>query len=136
MLPVFADACYWIALLLERDALHRAVLRLSNEMAHRGILTSEMVLAEFLNSVSRYGPEKRQAAVELIRSFQRSHRVNIVEQSTERFWSAVELYNARPDQEWGLVDCASFQLMRERNIQEALTNDHHFEQAGFTILMQ
>ena len=33
------------------------------------------------------------------------------------------------------MDCASFQLMTAYNIQEALTNDHHFTQAGFTILM-
>lgn len=62
--------------------------------------------------------------------------VEIIEQTSLQFWNAVEFYNARPDQEWGLVDCASFQLMQERNIREALTNDHHFTQAGFTILMQ
>ena len=52
------------------------------------------------------------------------------------FRDVVNFYDARPDQEWGLADCASFQMMAERNIREALTNDHHFTQAGFNILMQ
>ena len=54
---------------------------------------------------------------------------------TSRFWEAVDFYNSRRDQEWGFVDCASFQLMAANSIQEALTNDHHFTQAGFTTLM-
>ena len=34
------------------------------------------------------------------------------------------------------TDCASFQLMNCLTASsEALTNDHHFTQAGFTILM-
>ena len=135
MRPIFADTCYWIALLLERDALHRVALRLSNELAHRRIITSELVLVEVLNFMGRYGEAKRRAAVSLIRGFENNANVRVNPMRTEQFWDAVAFYNARPDQEWGLVDCASFQLMAALNIREALTNDHHFTQAGFTILM-
>ena len=41
------------------------------------------------------------------------------------------LYRARPDKAWSLIDCISFMVMTERGITEALTGDHHFEQAGF-----
>lgn len=38
---------------------------------------------------------------------------------------------------WGsLVDCSSFVLMRQKDLIEALTNDHHFEQAGFIRLLK
>jgi len=37
--------------------------------------------------------------------------------------------------EWSLVDCASFVAMQQRGIFEALTTDHHFEQAGFVRLL-
>jgi predicted nucleic acid-binding protein len=40
------------------------------------------------------------------------------------------------DKEWSLTDCISFLLMRERGIHEALTHDHHFEQAGFVALLR
>ena len=135
MRPVFADTCYWIALLIERDALHGIALRLFNELAHRRIVTSEMVLSELLNSLSRYGAEKRRAAVSLIRSFEHNPNIDVERQTSGQFWAAVDYYSARPDQEWGLVDCSSLQLMQTHNIREALTNDHHFEQAGFSILM-
>ena len=135
MSPIFADACYWIALLLERDEWHEVALRLSNEMAHRPLITSELVLVEVLNFMGKYGEQKRRAAVALVRGFQNSSKVKVEPVRTEQFWNAVDFYNARPDQEWGLVDCASFQIMQTRRIHEALTNDHHFTQAGFTILM-
>ena len=135
MHPVFADACFWIALLLERDALHEVALRLSNELAHRRVITSELVPVEVLNFMGGYGEVKRRAAVSLVTGFKSSTRVKVEPVRTEQFWNAVDFYNARPDQEWGLVDCASFQLMQANSIQDALTNDHHFTQAGFTILM-
>ena len=135
MPPIFADACFWIALLLERDALHEVALQLSNELAHRRVITSELVLVEVLNFMGGYGEVKRRAAVSLVTGFKSSTRVKVEPVRTEQFWNAVDFYNARPDQEWGLVDCASFQLMQANSIQDALTNDHHFTQAGFTILM-
>lgn len=49
---------------------------------------------------------------------------------------AWRLLAERPDKEWSLVDCASFVLMREAGLVEALTTDHHFEQAGFVRLLK
>ena len=46
-----------------------------------------------------------------------------------------ELYSSRLDKDWGIIDCISFVLMEERNLIEALTGDHHFEQAGFKVLL-
>jgi len=42
----------------------------------------------------------------------------------------------RPDKEWSLVDCASFLIMQERNLKEALAHDEHFQQAGFVPLLR
>ena len=41
----------------------------------------------------------------------------------------------RLDKDWSLTDCISFIVMRRRGLTDALTSDHHFEQAGFTILL-
>ena len=41
----------------------------------------------------------------------------------------------RPDKAWSLTDCISFAVMAERGLTEALTADHHFEQAGFRVLL-
>jgi predicted nucleic acid-binding protein len=32
------------------------------------------------------------------------------------------------------TDCTSFVVMRELKLREALTTDHHFAQAGFTLV--
>jgi predicted nucleic acid-binding protein len=34
------------------------------------------------------------------------------------------------------ADCTSFDLMQERAVTEALSADHHFEQAGFVALLK
>ncbi len=47
----------------------------------------------------------------------------------------MEIYLSRPDKEWGLTDCLSFALMHAESINEALTADVHFRQAGFTALL-
>jgi len=38
--------------------------------------------------------------------------------------------------EISLVDCMSFVVMNRNGISEAFTNDRHFEQAGFNILLK
>ena len=49
MNAVFADAGYWIALLNPRDQLHTKAITVSNTLQGRSIVTSQMVLTEFLN---------------------------------------------------------------------------------------
>jgi predicted nucleic acid-binding protein len=39
----------------------------------------------------------------------------------------LELYQSRPDKDWGLTDCVSFIVMKEQGLTEALTTDRHFE---------
>lgn len=47
---------------------------------------------------------------------------------------AWKLLEARADKEWSLVDASSFVVMRRFGMTEAITTDHHFEQAGFVRL--
>ena len=42
----------------------------------------------------------------------------------------------RQDKTYSMCDSVSFVLMRQRGITEALTTDRHFEQEGFTRLLQ
>jgi len=52
------------------------------------------------------------------------------------FQDGVKLFAARPDKEWSLTDCMSFVVMTREGITEALTGDHHFEQAGFIACLK
>jgi predicted nucleic acid-binding protein len=49
--------------------------------------------------------------------------------------AGIELYSQRADKQWSLTDCTSFMVMEREGIAEALTGDHHFEQAGFVALL-
>jgi predicted nucleic acid-binding protein len=48
----------------------------------------------------------------------------------------IELFSHRADKAWSLTDCTSFAVMQEEELTDALTTDHHFEQAGFTALLR
>jgi uncharacterized protein len=55
----------------------------------------------------------------------------------ERLFSdGFSLFSKRMDKEWSLTDCISFVVMQREGIHEALTGDHHFEQAGFVALLK
>ena len=132
---VFADTSYWFALLVRTDPWHEIAALLSLELADADIVTTEMVLTELLNAVSRLGEYYRNLATEEVIRLHVDPNVVIVSQSEDQFRDAFNLYRSRPDQGWGLTDCASFILMSERGITHALTADRDFTQAGFTILM-
>jgi uncharacterized protein len=80
-------------------------------------------------------PSVRQATERFIRSLLSGNDVAIVSDSQPWFDAGLKLYGERPDKSWSLTDCISFCVMQARGIREALTGDHHFEQAGFVPLL-
>jgi uncharacterized protein len=52
------------------------------------------------------------------------------------FKNGVVVLENAPSKEWSLVDCISFDIMQKSRINQALSADHHFEQAGFSILLR
>jgi predicted nucleic acid-binding protein len=62
--------------------------------------------------------------------------VEIVRLSPALLDAALQLFGERHDKAWTLTDCASFCVMRERGLGDALTHDHHFEQAGYRPLLR
>jgi predicted nucleic acid-binding protein len=62
--------------------------------------------------------------------------IRVVELHPDLFYRAFDLFRERKDKSWGLIDCISFVVMKEHAVEEALTNDQHFEQAGYKALMR
>src|SRR5438105_60972 len=133
---VFADTGYWIALLNPRDDLHQTASAISQDYSADQIVTSEMVLTEFLNSFSDYGPRLRQAAAEAVVSLRETSQIAIIPQTSRLFESALKRYHDMADKSWSLTDCASFLIMEEERLTVALTHDRHFVQAGFQPLLR
>jgi uncharacterized protein len=133
---VFADTAYWIAIIHPRDGLHQRAVEVSNALVPFKIVTSEMVLVEVLNTFSNRGPHLREAAVKTILEITNDPTIDVAPQTQRLFREALGLYQTRIDKEWSLTDCASFTIMNKRNIDEALTADHHYGQNGFKALLK
>ena len=133
---VFADTGYWIALLNPRDDLHAIAAARAREYRKHRIVTSEMVLTEFLNSFSDFGPHLRTLAARAVETLRGSNDVQVIPQSSQLFARALRRYQEMSDKNWSLTDCASFLIMEEEGLVLALTHDQHFVQAGFQALLR
>ncbi len=60
----------------------------------------------------------------------------MVRLDADLFDRGFELYKRHTDKKWGLVDCISFVVMRDRGVMDALTTDTDFRQAGFNPLFR
>jgi predicted nucleic acid-binding protein len=100
------------------------------------LLTTSYVLTELtalLTSPLRM-PKARQIA--LLTQLRGDTSIEVVHIDATLEADAWQLWESRPDKTWSLVDCASFVVMQRRGLAEALTTDHHFEQAGFVRLLR
>ncbi len=136
MREIFADSGYFIARLNRREELHERAAAVAESLAPFRIVTTQMVLVETLNGVSRGGEYLRRLAAQFIRELKSDPDIEIVDQTPSQFGAAFERYEARLDHRWSLTDCASFLLMEERGIREALAHDRDFVQAGFVALLR
>ena len=128
---VFLDTSFAIALSVESDAHHKKAVTLSEKLENEEIklITTTAILLEIGNALAK--KRYRQAAVSLLDSLERDRTVEIVQIDRELYHQAFDLFRNRLDKTWGLIDCISFAVMKERSISEALTTDEHFVQAGF-----
>jgi uncharacterized protein len=133
---VFLDTSFAIALSVESDQHFDHAVKLSEQLEteQTRLITTTAILLEIGNALSK--KRYRQAAKELLLSLQQDETVEILPITDELYQKAFELFCNRPDKDWGLIDCISFIVMREKGLSEALTTDEHFQQAGFIVLLR
>lgn len=133
---VFVDSVCWIGLLNKDDEMHEVADREYEHLmkVRYRFITTTAVLTETANSLSE--TRFRLAVVEFYRRLQKSSRVEIVF-ADHHLWSAGwQLYEQRLDKAWSLTDCISIIVMQERGLTDTLTNDKHFKQAGFRVILR
>ncbi len=135
MAEIFLDASYAIALASRTDKHHARAVELAAwlKAGQVPLLTTRAVVLEIGNSLAKQ--RHRSAAVSLLEALEQDSRIDIVPLSEDLYVRAAALYKRHADKEWGLTDCVSFVLMRERGLREALTTDDDFRQAGFRALL-
>lgn len=135
MTPVFLDSAGLMALLNVRDALHATAVGIWNEFVavQTPLVTTPLVLIELGDCLS--SSRHRSLAVEMRQQLLRSSQCEIVTTAPELEIAAWNLYANRPDKDWGMTDCISMLVARQQGAVRIFTADHHFEQAGFEILL-
>ena len=134
--PVFADTFYWVALTNVKDAAHERAKTFSRSSSLSSIVTTEVVLVEYLNYFAAWGSELRLMALTNTRGLRASSTARVVPYTVEAFQDGLALYAERPDKGYSLTDCISMETMRREGLTQALTNDRHFEQEGFRALFR
>src|SRR5262249_1621392 len=131
---LFLDTSYAIALASETDEHHGKAVELSIWIAEQGIsmVTTRAVILEIGNSLAR---RHRRAAIRLLDSIESDEDIEVITPSEELYHRAFDSYRRYLDKSWGLTDCMSFVVMRDRGILDALTADDHFRQAGLNPLL-
>jgi predicted nucleic acid-binding protein len=129
---VFADTVYFIALLKSDDQFHEAAHEFSIS-DRRALLTTSAVILELGASFCNAGNRHLFLAVLAALERRKSEIVHVDESLQRR---AIGQFAKRPDKSWSLTDCISFLVMEDRGILEAVTSDHHFEEAGFVALLR
>ncbi len=97
-------------------------------------VTTSLVLIELADGLSRV--QHRSLALQIVDALRKSKRIKIVQSDVSLETRGWRLFRDRSDKAWGMTDCVSMALMADLGIEDAFTADHHFEQAGFNILLK
>ena len=129
---MFIDTSGWFSIFDSREIRHKTAFSLYESAPQR--VTHSYVLAEFValsDARKKYRPEMLRFLSDLLNDLE----IDVIWIDETLTLSAVELLNQRRDKNWSLCDAVSFVIMESEGIAEALTTDHHFEQAGFVKLL-
>ena len=138
MPDLFADTSGWGHIVDPTQAFHARAANLyrAARKQNRRVITTNYILTELIALMSSPLRIPRPKAIEFIESLKTSPHVEVIHVDASLDDQAWQLLKNRQDKAWSLVDCASFVVMAQRGLIEALTTDHHFEQAGFVRLLK
>jgi predicted nucleic acid-binding protein len=129
----FADTSLFVAYLNRADENHALACEYLTEWS-TPFVTTTWVLTEFGNFLCETA--NRRLFAPFVKQLRLAPLGKITPESDELFDRGLDLYSRRRDKEWSMTDCISFVVMKEEGITQALSADHHFRQAGFTILLK
>jgi uncharacterized protein len=136
MNPVFLDTSGLLAVVNNDDYWHSSAEKAWLDLIKSSalLITTSLVLIEIGDGLSRL--QLRQMAIDLYDRLHASPRVVVIHPTSEDEEAGWELFRRRADKEWGMTDCVSMVVMHNRNVADVFSADHHFEQAGFSVLLR
>jgi predicted nucleic acid-binding protein len=130
---VLLDTSVIVALENRSDPHHEKAKSLDRELLEEAatVVLHWGIVFEIADGDARVG--RRAKGIQLLEQFEQGYSIFPINEPL--YHEAIALYRGRPDKDWSLTDCASFVLMQREGIDEALTADVHFRQAGFKALL-
>jgi len=132
MTVCFADTYYFLAILNPKDKAHGKAAFARGYVGR--FVTTQWILAELLDALS--APRDREKAAAFVRGVTTAPQFTVIPATQDWFGRGLSFFESRRDKQWSFTDCVSFVVMQDQAIATALTGDHHFEQAGFSMLLK
>jgi predicted nucleic acid-binding protein len=134
---VFVDTSGWGNLFDPTEPFHRPAAAVVARATTPGrLVTTNLVLAELTGLLTSPLRLPKPTQIRLLADVRADPLVEIIHVDPALEAAGWHLWASRPDKAWSLADCVSFEVMRRRRLTDALTSDHHFEQAGFVRLLK
>jgi uncharacterized protein len=133
--PLFIDSGGFYALVSAKSAMHAdaAAIMEDSRRVKRRVVTTDYILDETATLLRARGLTKQLR--EFLRLTEVSQALSIEWMTPDRFAAARRFMLKHLDQEFSFTDCASFVVMKELRLQDALATDKHFRIAGFNPLL-
>lgn len=135
---MFVDTSGWASLFVANEPYHaQAKGYLQTVLQNQQhLFTSNYIIAELVALLHSPLCQSRLQIFKIIDAIKTVPYVQILHIDAETDKASWDLCKSCQDKAWSLVDCTSFVLMERVNIQDVLTSDRHFEQAGFIRLLK
>src|SRR2546426_1065592 len=131
MEAVFADSFYFLARINRLDPGHPKAIAFSRD-GRTVRVTTAWVMTEVADALAKYRGEFARVYEEVLGN----PLFRYIPPTQTLLDAGVAFYNRYDDKDWLLTDCISFVVMNDEGLTDALTADHHFEQAGFRALLK
>lgn len=131
---IFADTSGFVALGNEDDALHVQSTEIFRKLPPFRLITTNFIVSETVTRLL-YDTYHTNAVAfgEMLFSSPLIEIVHVTINIENKAWVLFKKYS---DKQFSFVDCTSFVLMKELNLQRSFGCDQHFEQMGFENLIQ
>jgi len=129
---VFVDTSFYLAMWKVGDQLREKAREASRKVNNFLMVTSDLVLVEFLAGMSKI--TYRQIGIKAVDIILNDNNTQVYPIKHSDFTKGFQLYSGRIDKEYSLVDCISMNIAKDNGITKILTSDKHFREEGFEIL--
>lgn len=131
---VFIDTSAWFAGIARNDQYNEQAIKYRHQLLKGtpSYVTSNLVIHETTMLLERKVSKKE--AVRFLKTILKDSAVEIIHADESMEMEGYQLYQKYKDQDFSIVDCISFVIMRRYSLTRCFTFDHHFSMMGFDIV--